>query len=104
MMLPFCGGFVREETPAAFDGRGGAGLAQMANPGSTYYSMERRGSAGRGVWVSKLEVGMPAYPGLIVKDSYWSWPERSLADNAIDFCVHALGRSFHDTMRRITGT
>ena len=47
---------------------------------------------------------LPAYPGLIVKDSYWRWPQRSLAGNAIDFCVHVLGLSFHDAMRQITGT
>ena len=48
--------------------------------------------------------GLPAYPGLIVKDNYWRWPERDLAGNAIDFCVHVLGLSFHDAMRLITGT
>ena len=44
------------------------------------------------------------YPGLIVKDSYWRWPERNLAGNAIDFHVQVLGLSFHDAMRQITGT
>jgi hypothetical protein len=51
------------------------------------------------------EVGnfiLPAYPGLIVKDSYWRWPERNLAGNAIDFCVQVLDLSFHDAMRLIT--
>ena len=51
------------------------------------------------------EVGnfiLPAYPGLIVKESYWRWPERNLAGNAIDFCVQVLGLSFHDAMRLIT--
>ena len=47
---------------------------------------------------------LPAYPGLIVKDSYWRWPERHLAGNAIDFHVQVLGRSFHDAMRHLTGT
>jgi len=47
---------------------------------------------------------LPTYPGLIVKDSYWRWPERNLAGNAIDFCVQVLGLSFHDAMRQITGT
>ena len=46
---------------------------------------------------------LPAYPGLIVKDSYWRWPERNLAGNAIDFHVQVLGLSFHDAMRQITG-
>ena len=45
----------------------------------------------------------PAYPGLIVKDSYWRWPERDLAGNAIDFFVQVLGLSFNDAMRQITG-
>ena len=45
---------------------------------------------------------LPAYPGLIVKDSYWRWPERNLAGNAIDFFVRVLGLSFHDAMRQIT--
>ena len=44
------------------------------------------------------------YPGLLVKDSYWRWPERDLTGNAIDFCVQVLGLSFHDAMRLITGT
>ena len=47
---------------------------------------------------------LPAYPGLIVKDSYWRWPERNLAGNTIDFPVQVLGLSFHDAMRQITGT
>ena len=46
---------------------------------------------------------LPAYPGLIVKDSYWRWPERNLAGNAIDFFMRVLGLSFHDAMCQITG-
>ena len=46
---------------------------------------------------------LPAYPGLIVKDSYWRWPERDLAGNAIDFFMRVLGFSFHAAMRQITG-
>jgi len=42
---------------------------------------------------------LPAYPGLIVKDSYWRWPEHNLAGNAIDFHVQVLGHSFHDATR-----
>ena len=42
------------------------------------------------------------YPGLIVNDSYWRWPERGLAGNAIDFCVKLLGLSLNDAMREIT--
>jgi len=47
---------------------------------------------------------LPAYPGLIVKDSYWRWPEHNLAGNAIDFHVQVMGLSFHEAMRQITGT
>ena len=47
---------------------------------------------------------LPAYPGIIVKDSYWRWLERNLAGNAIDFHVQVLGLSFHDTMRQITNS
>ena len=46
---------------------------------------------------------MAAYKGLLLKDSYWRWPERNLAGNAIDFFVQVLGLSFHDAMRQITG-
>jgi hypothetical protein len=46
---------------------------------------------------------LPAYPGLIVKDCYWRWPERDLAGNTIDFHVQVLGLSFHESMRQITG-
>jgi hypothetical protein len=46
---------------------------------------------------------LPAYPGLILKESYWRWPERNLAGNAIDFHVQVLGLSFHEAMRQIVG-
>jgi len=55
----------------------------------------------RGVQIIPREAGnfiLPAYPGLIVKDSYWRWPERNLAGNAIDFFMRVLGLSFHDAM------
>ena len=35
----------------------------------------------------------PAYSALIIKGSYWRWPERNLAGNAIDFHVQVLGMS-----------
>jgi hypothetical protein len=60
----------------------------------------------RGLKLIPLEAGnfiLPAFPGLIVKDSYWRWPERNLAGNTIDFHVQVLGLSFHDAMRQITG-
>ena len=47
---------------------------------------------------------LSAYPGLIVKESYWRWPQRELAGNTIDFFVKVLGLSFNDAMRQITGT
>jgi hypothetical protein len=45
---------------------------------------------------------VPAFPGLIVKDSYWRWPERNQSGNAIDFHVQVLRQSFHDAMTAIT--
>ncbi len=61
----------------------------------------------RGLQLVERETGnfsLPAFPGLIVKNSYWRWPERNQAGNAIDFFVQVLGLSFHDAMRHITGT
>jgi hypothetical protein len=61
----------------------------------------------RGLQLIAREAGnfiLHAYPGLIVKDSYWRWPERNLAGNAIDFHVQILGLSFHEAMRQITST
>jgi hypothetical protein len=40
----------------------------------------------------------------IVKDSYWRWPERNLAGNAIDFHVQVLGLTFHAAVHQFTGT
>ena len=60
----------------------------------------------RGLQLVEGEAGnfiLPAYPGLIVKDSYWRWPERNMAGNAIDFHAQVLGLSFHDAMRQING-
>ena len=60
----------------------------------------------RGLQLVPCEAGnflLPAYPGLIVKDSYWRWPQRNLAGNAIDFHLQVLGLSFHEAMRHITG-
>ena len=47
---------------------------------------------------------LTTHPGLLLKDSYWRWPERNLAGNAIDFCVQVLGLSFHDAMRALLRT
>jgi hypothetical protein len=59
----------------------------------------------RGLQLVAREAGnfiLPAYPGLIVKASYWRWPERNLAGNAIDFFMRVLGLSFHNAMCQIT--
>ena len=47
---------------------------------------------------------VPDFPGLIVKESYWRWPERNQSGNAIDFHTQILKWSFHDTMRALTRT
>ena len=46
---------------------------------------------------------LAAYPGLLIKDCYWRWPQRNLAGNAIDFFVQVLGLSFHQAMVQILG-
>lgn len=59
----------------------------------------------RGCQLLELPAGnfeLRAYPGLLVKDSYWRWPQRQLAGNTIDLFVQVLGLSFHDAMRLIT--
>jgi hypothetical protein len=61
----------------------------------------------RGLEIVERDAGnheLPAHPGLLVKDSYWRWPERNLAGNAIDFFTQVLGLSFHDAMRAITAS
>jgi hypothetical protein len=60
----------------------------------------------RGIQLVAREAGnfmSPAFPGLIVKDGYWRWPQRNLAGNAIDFFMRVLGLSFHEAMHQITG-
>ena len=60
----------------------------------------------RGLQLLERDAGnyeLSAHPGLLLKDSYWRWPERNLAGNAIDFFMQVLGMSFHDAMRAITG-
>jgi len=47
-------------------------------------------------------VELSAYPGLIVKESYWRWPQRNMAGNTIDFLVQVIGLSFNQAMREIT--
>jgi hypothetical protein len=60
----------------------------------------------RGLQLIEKEAGnfeLSAFPGLIVKESYWRWPQRDLAGNAIDFFVQVLNMNFHDAMRQIIG-
>jgi len=47
---------------------------------------------------------LPAYKGLLVKDSYWRWPQQNKGGNAIDFFVQVLGLSFNEAMRQIIGS
>jgi hypothetical protein len=59
----------------------------------------------RGLLLIQREAGnfeLSAFPGLIIKESYWRWPDRDLAGNAIDFFVQVLGLTFHNAMREIT--
>ena len=60
----------------------------------------------RGMELIQREAGnfeVRGHKGLLVKDSYWRWPERNLAGNAIDFFVQVLGVSFNEAMRQILG-
>ena len=60
----------------------------------------------RGMELIVREAGnfeVAGHKGLLVKDSYWRWPERNLAGNAIDFFVQVLGLSFNQAMRQILG-
>jgi predicted enzyme related to lactoylglutathione lyase len=38
----------------------------------------------------------------VLKASYWRWPDRDMAGNAIDFYTKVLGVSFTDAMRELT--
>lgn len=62
--------------------------------------LEKRGLAFRDRGAGDVE--LLQYTGLLVKASYWRWPERQLAGNAIDFYTQVLGLSFHDAMRELT--
>ena len=42
-------------------------------------------------------------PGLLLKASYWRWPQRNLAGNTFDFYVKVLGASFNEAMKEILG-
>lgn len=58
----------------------------------------------RGLQMREKQAGnfeLSAFPGLILKESYWRWPQHNLEGNAIDFFVHVLKLPFHDAMRQI---
>lgn len=58
----------------------------------------------RGIQLIPKEAGnfeVSAYPGLLLKENYWRWPQRNLAGNTIDFFVKVLNLSFNDAMREI---
>jgi hypothetical protein len=63
--------------------------------------MEERGLALRDRGGGNVEVLQ--YQGLVLKASYWRWPDRDMAGNAIDFYVKVLGASFHDVMKELSG-
>ena len=62
--------------------------------------LERRGLALRDRGAGNFEV--ECYRGLVLKASYWRWPDRNLAGNAIDFYTKVLGASVADAMRELT--
>lgn len=58
----------------------------------------------RGLTLLELDAGsfeLTAHPGLLIKDSYWRWPEQNKSGNAIDLLTQVLGLSFHEAMRAI---
>lgn len=61
--------------------------------------LQKRGFALRDRGGGNLEVEQ--YSGLILKASYWRWPERDMAGNAIDFYMKVLGASFSDAMKEL---
>jgi hypothetical protein len=62
--------------------------------------LEKRGLAIRERGAGNIEVQQ--YKGLLLKASYWRWPDRELAGNAIDFYTQVLGLSFNDAMKELT--
>jgi len=61
--------------------------------------LHKRGIALRDRGGGNLEVEQ--YNGLVLKASYWRWPEHDMAGNTIDFYVKVLGASFSDAMKEI---
>ena len=62
--------------------------------------LEKRGLALRDRDAGNFEVEQ--YKGLLLKASYWRWPERDMAGNAIDFYTKVLGLSFNEAMHELT--
>ena len=62
--------------------------------------LEKRGLVLRARGSGNYEV--QEYGGLILKTSYWRWPEQNLAGNCIDFYTKVLKLSFSDAMREIS--
>lgn len=44
------------------------------------------------------------HPGLIVKNSFWTWPDQNRHGNTIDLFTQVLGLSFQDAMKIICRT
>ena len=42
--------------------------------------------------------------GLVIKHSFWIWPDRNIAGNAIDYFVKVEGMTFNQAMQIITAT
>jgi len=58
----------------------------------------------RGLDLIELDAGnyeLLRHPGLLVKDSFWRWPEQEKSGNTIDLLTQILGLSFNDAMRSI---
>ena len=64
--------------------------------------LQKRGLALRDRGGGNMEVEQ--YKGLLLKESYWRWPDRNMAGNAIDFYVAVLGASFSDAMKELMRT
>jgi len=62
--------------------------------------LQKRGLALRDRGGGNLEI--ESYKGLVLKASYWRWPDRDMAGNAIDFYVKVLGTSFSEAMKELT--
>jgi len=58
----------------------------------------------RGLDLLELDAGnyeLLRHPGLLIKDSFWRWPEQDKSGNTLDLLTRILGLSFNDAMRSI---